>query len=440
MNPYQDPSPIDRNIFWIVFPPMLFAAVFGAIRSGSLLVEGICFFVACIAGVPLFLHMQWMRKNVGTLQKSDVYSSKLMEVFDDALIIYTPDFVITHFNPAAERLFSVKMQGIIGRKVSPQDVQNPSLARLAQTIFPSLAPVMVPESQPGAATEIISLMFQDPELDLRVLTSPIRGERGVEAFIKVIRDKTAELSMLKSKDEFITVASHQLRTPLTEVSWGLENLVSDASLSPESRTVAESTLMAVKGVIKMAEDLLNMAKIEEGRYGYKFEPLDLELLVNGILEQILPITKHAGLTLYFDRSATALPHVIADPKKISIAITNLLENAIRYNIKGGQVTIKTELLPGQPFVRLSVKDTGIGIPPDDQKKLFSKFFRAENAIKSQTRGSGFGLYITKNIIRAHGGQIEVRSEINRGTLISITIPTDPKLVLQKEIPLMGDSH
>jgi signal transduction histidine kinase len=433
MNPYQDPNPIDRNIFWIVFPAVLLAAAL-EIAPGSSVIKGIGAVITVLAGVPLFLHMRWMQRNVGTLQKSDVYSSKLMEVFDDALIIYTPDFVVTHFNPAAERLFGVKAAGIVGRKIGPQDVQNASLARLTQTIFPSLAPVMVPQSEPGAATEVLSIIFQDPELDLRVLTSPIRGAQGVEAFIKVIRDKTTELSILKSKDEFITVASHQLRTPLTEVSWGLENLVSDTTLSPESRTVAETTLAAVKGVIKMAEDLLNMAKIEEGRYGYKFEPLDLEVLVNGILEQILPVTKHAGLTLYFDRSAAALPKVIADPKKIAIAITNLLENAIRYNIKGGQVTIKTEVVPGQPFVRLSVKDTGIGIPAEDQKRLFSKFFRAENAVKSQTRGSGFGLYITKNIVRAHGGQIEVRSEINRGTLVSITLPTDPKLVPQKEIP------
>jgi two-component system sensor histidine kinase VicK len=121
-----------------------------------------------------------------------------------------------------------------------------------------------------------------------------------------------------------------------------------------------------------------------------------------------------------------------DPKRLSLAVTNLLENAIRYNVENGEVTVKADKMQDKPYVVVSVKDTGIGIPPEAVANLFKKFFRAENAVKTQTEGSGLGLYIAKGIIAAHGGQIWAESELNRGTTISFALPTDPNLVPKTE--------
>jgi signal transduction histidine kinase len=127
-----------------------------------------------------------------------------------------------------------------------------------------------------------------------------------------------------------------------------------------------------------------------------------------------------------------MPQVLIDPKQLSLVAANLLENAIRYNTENGEVTVKIDKVQDKPFVVISVKDTGIGVPPDAVGKLFTKFYRADNAVKSQTEGSGLGLYIARGIVLAHGGQIWAESELNRGTTISFTLPTDPALVPRHE--------
>ena len=116
-----------------------------------------------------------------------------------------------------------------------------------------------------------------------------------------------------------------------------------------------------------------------------------------------------------------------------MVVNNLLENAVRYNVKNGEITVKAEAVPNEPFIRVSVKDTGIGIAQKDTSKLFSKFFRGENATRAVAGGTGLGLYIAKNIIRAHGGQIGVTSEEGRGSTFYFTIATDEKRVPKVEV-------
>jgi signal transduction histidine kinase len=353
----------------------------------------------------------------------------------DAVVGYDSNFRILYFNPAAERLFGILAEDVVGEIIQPQDASNQKYKRLVQVIFPSLAPVMIPRSTPGVYPQILDLAFAEPTLEARVTTAPI-GETGkVLGFVKVIRDRTHEISLLRSKDEFITIASHQLRTPITEVSWALEALFSMKDKMPEeSVSIVSQASTAAKGLVRVTEDLLNIAKIEEGHFGYKFEQIDMVVFVEKILESILPLVQKAGLTIYFDKPKEKLPDVTADPTKLTLAVVNILENSIRYNVKNGEVVVRVEKLPDSPFVKVSVKDSGIGVASDEINKLFTKFFRGTNAIKYQTRGSGLGLYITKNIIRSHGGQIGGSSELNRGSTFYFTLPTDPSMVPLREIP------
>jgi signal transduction histidine kinase len=114
-------------------------------------------------------------------------------------------------------------------------------------------------------------------------------------------------------------------------------------------------------------------------------------------------------------------------------MSNLIDNAIKYNVKNGSVTVRIGRLPDQPFLQVSIEDTGVGIPQEAMDKLFTKFFRADNVIKFQTEGTGLGLYITKNIIKRHGGSISAESTIGRGSKFTLTLPTDPKLIPPTEI-------
>lgn len=368
------------------------------------------------------------------VERSELRS--ILGSLNDALIVYEKDFRTIFFNPAAERLFKINAQSIVGHVLAPQDVEKEGWRTLIQVIFPSLAPRVMARTKEGEYPQMLDISFSDPQLEFRVTTAPVLDDAGNPlAFMKIIRDRTTQINAVRSRSEFVTVASHQLHGPVTDINWALETLGRSANLSDDDKMVVDSALAVSRGLIRRVEDLLNIAKMEDGQFGYNFENSDIVEFVGKILADVLPAARKAGVKVYFDRPATALPHVMIDPKRLSLALVNILENAIRYNIENGEVLVKVDKIPEKPFIGVSVKDTGIGIPPESMGKLFNKFYRAENAARAQTEGSGLGLYIAKSIVMAHGGQIWAESELNRGTVISFALPTDPNLVPRREVGL-----
>ena len=369
---------------------------------------------------------------------TSVERSELKGIFasiNDGLIVYEADFRVIFFNAAAERIFKLDAKNVLGHVLSPRDVELEGWRTLAQIVFPSLAPRVVVHSKEGEYPQVVDISFTDPaELEFRVTTTPVPDERGNPlAFMKIVRDRTAQVQALRSKSEFVTVASHQLRGPVTDISWALQSLSGITGLDENNKMILDHALGASKNLLQRIEDLLDIAKMEDAQFGYQFEDADISDFLAKVLADVLPAAQKAGIKLYFDRPSVFLPHVMIDPKRLSLAVTNLLENAIRYNLENGEVTVKVDKMQDKPYVVVSVKDTGIGIPPEAVANLFKKFFRAENAVKTQTEGSGLGLYIAKGIIAAHGGQIWAESELNRGTTISFALPTDPNLVPKTEM-------
>lgn len=423
----------EMRVFWILLP-FLFAIF--AINAAYLdafwvvMVAGIEVIVALVVFFVSFRISALNReKKVGESEVRDIMLS-----LQDALIGFDGSYKISYFNAAAEKMFGLKPEAIIGRVLTPQAAQDPSLQRLAQVIFPSLAPVMVPLTGAGEYPQIVDLSFTEPELELRVTTSPVRDSTGQTiGFVKIVSDKTREVLLIKSKTEFIQVASHQLRTPMTEISWALDYISQSEKLDPEIRSVVEKTLAAAKTLVKITEDIISISKIEEGHFGYAFQDADINAFIESCIEQVLPVANQAGIRMYFDKPTDPMPLVSIDAQKLSIVLVNLLENAVRYNTANGEVTVRLQRLENEPYLKISVKDTGIGIPADQVKKLFTKFFRADNAVKFQTRGSGLGLYIARNIVRMHGGQMGAESELNRGSIFWFTLPTDKTLIPPHEI-------
>ena len=358
----------------------------------------------------------------------------ILGILNDAVIVYEEGFRATFFNPAAERLFQVHAKSIIGHVFAPQDVEREGWRTLIQVIFPSLAPRVITRSKEGEYPQVLDVAFTNPSLEFRITTSPIADDDGkTVAFMKIVRDRTALVAALRSRSEFVTVASHQLRGPVTDISWALESLARADELNDADRSIVQNATAASQGLLRRIEDLLNISKMEEGQFGYNFEELDIAEFIGKILADVLPSAKQAGIKIYFDRPSADLPHVMIDPKRLSLAVINLLENAIRYNVENGEVIVKVDRIEGKPYIQVSVKDTGIGIPAESMEKLFNRFYRAENAMKSQTEGSGLGLYIAKSIVTAHGGEIWAESELNRGTVLYFTLPTDPSLIPKHEV-------
>lgn len=422
-------------VAWVLSAVVLAAAIIAAV----FLAPPISWVEVALLAIVLVLVFASIYRSSSVDRSTSVERNELKSVLasiSDALIVYEKNFKVIFFNPAAERLFKIQAKDAMGHIFSPQDVEKDGWKVVAQVMFPSLAPRVLMRSSENATPQVVDISFTDPQLEFRVTTAPVLDNQGnTLAFLKIIRDRTAQIAALRSRSEFITVASHQLRGPVTDINWALQTLASDKTVSETNQLIVENAFAASQNLLRRIEDLLNIAKMEDGQFGYNFQDADMSDFVESVLGEVLPAAKKTGVKIYFDRPATPLPHVMIDEKRLSLTLVNLLENAIRYNVENGEVIVKVDMMPGKPYLVTSVKDSGIGIPPESLQKLFTKFYRADNAVKAQTEGSGLGLFIAKSIVTAHGGEIWAESELNRGTTISFAIPTDPNLLPKLEVGL-----
>lgn len=360
--------------------------------------------------------------------------SGIVNNLQDGIIAYDTNFKILVFNRSAEIIFGVPANEILGRVYAPDTTKSSRSLILAQAMFPSLAPVAISRSEPNSPVTITDLSFEEPKLELRVSTVKIIDPAGgLLGFLKIINNRTREVEIARSKSEFITIAAHQLRTPMSGINWTFEMLEKEAGLSAPAKEFVINGGKAASAVLKIVNDLLDVSKIEEGKFGYEFQSIDIIKFLEDILGEAIFFAEKYGVHIYFEKPAESPLMLTIDPQKLSLVLNNLIDNAIKYNVKNGQVIVKLVRLTDSPYAKISITDTGLGIPHEDIDKLFKKFFRADNALKVETVGSGLGLYIARNVILRHGGNISVDSELNRGTTVTFTLPTDPGLVPKQEV-------
>jgi signal transduction histidine kinase len=192
-------------------------------------------------------------------------------------------------------------------------------------------------------------------------------------------------------------------------------------ITDEQADLLQKSYDSNERMINLVNDLLNVSRIEEGRFGYQFSDIKFEEIMKIILETSGPMMEKSGAKVEVDKKLSNLT-ICADKEKLLLALQNLVDNAIKYTPNGGKVEIK---LKGEKdgMVSFVIKDNGVGIPKKDLPRLFSKFFRASNVMLMQTDGTGLGLFIVKSIIEKHGGRIEVASEEGKGTEFTIALPT-----------------
>jgi len=428
----------EMRFFWLFFIFLVFALIAGFIYlSESWVFFDLAALLTLGVIIILMYSLRSARFNLAVRVEREQLSNIIVNLYD-AVIAYDPDFRILIFNRAAGKIFNVVATDIIGEYFTPEKAKDRRFSFLCQVLFPSLAPLVVRRSEDVTGSQVADFSFEDPKYDLRVTTSKIIDSDGnLLGFVKIIRDRTRELAILRSKSEFIEIAAHQLRTPLTGMLWGWETLAKE-SLTDEQLEIIKSGLAATKIAVENVNDLLDVAKIEEGKFDFQFEEINLVLFLEELFEGFIDLAKQANVKIFFQKPKDKELKVFMDKHKLSIALSNLITNAIKYNVSNGQVIIEAEKLVDQPRVQISVKDTGIGIPAQDAERLFTKFYRAKNAVKAITEGIGLGLYIAKNIVKAHGGEIWVDSELNRGSTFYITLPTDERLIPSKSAPIIEE--
>jgi len=254
---------------------------------------------------------------------------------------------------------------------------------------------------------------------LSVSARSVRDEQGRFAGAALAyKDVTDFMRALRVKDEFVASVSHELRTPLTSIRGYVDILLERDDLPTEQRAQLEVVARNGERLNMLVSDLLHTARVDQGPMEVVRTRQDLGEIVRASVDAAAPAARAAGVELRLDAPSTLVTQV--DGQRIAQAIDNLVSNAVKYTPRGGHVEVRLAL-DGQR-IEICVADSGIGIQPSDRDRLFTRFFRAQDAEEQSVQGLGLGLGIAKSIVESHGGRIDVESEVGRGSVFRIRLP------------------
>jgi PAS domain S-box-containing protein len=344
--------------------------------------------------------------------------SRILQSIGDAVFVVDQDKKIIIFNHVAEKISGYISGEVVGKKYDKvikfvyEKDRKPN--RTVDEVFVTKHIMEITGH---------TVLITKEGLDVPVADSaaPILNPNGeIAGCIVVFRDVTRDREIDRQKTEFVSVASHQLRTPLTSIKWFLEMLIDGdmGKLTGEQIETLKQIFESNERMIDLVNKLLNVSRIESGRVRVEPKLTDMNELIKSIQAEMAPLSAVKKLNL--EIKLPKLPEIKIDPKLIREVIMNFLSNAIKYTPDSGSVTLAAE--KGETDIVFSVKDSGIGIPVEQQNRVFHKFFRADNAVAAETEGTGMGLYVAKSIIELSGGRVWFESRRNKGSIFFFTLP------------------
>jgi signal transduction histidine kinase len=337
---------------------------------------------------------------------ADSKYSSVIDSLPEGILILDEQNKVSFINAQAEKFLEIQKKKILGKKISEL------------ISYKNFEPIISFLGRKDVSAADIQL----ENLILEIKTVPIMLKDTGAGTIIVLRDTTREKFVEIMKSEFVMVAAHQLRTPASGVKWSLRMLLDgDAGeMRPQQKEIIEKAYSTNEKVIHLVNDLLSVSKIEEGRFLGKLTLSDIEGVIQEVVEEYKEEIKKKNLEFEIEKQKSSLPRVMIDPVKMKIALGNIIDNAIKYTRPGGKIIVSSK--QENEEIKIEIQDTGVGILQDQQRKVFTKFFRGDNVLKIETEGNGLGLFIAREIIIAHGGGIWFRSEENKGTTFYLTVP------------------
>jgi two-component system, NtrC family, sensor histidine kinase KinB len=355
----------------------------------------------------------------------------LIESMSEGLIAVDEAGKVVLLNKVAAQLFGLNREEATGKLII-------TLAKIYDQNNHSLPDEQHPASITLKSGQPVSDVFvyktQAKKILLSISSNPVILDNKVAGAIVVLRDVTKEKEIDRMKTEFISLASHQLRTPLSAIKWFAEMLVNgDAGkLTDEQLDFAKNISDSTERMIDLVNSLLNISRIESGRIIVDPKPTDLQELVTGIINDLKAKTEDKQQSLIVSVHKE-LGKINLDPHLIGQVYMNFLTNAIKYTPKGGEISVFISRKDDQ--VVSQITDNGYGIPKAQQDRLFQKFFRAENIAKIETDGTGLGLYLVKAIIESSGGKVWFESEEDKGTTFWFSLPITGMKAKEGEVTL-----
>ena len=350
--------------------------------------------------------------------------TRALERLPDAVLLWSETRGISFMNRQAEELFQIRREDVLDRPI------NQLIAAAALPLRTALA-VQVPDEE--TARYVIG--EGDHQRTFLVSRVPLAFKQRPGNELRMFREVTREEQTAALKNKFMSVAAHQLRTPIAGIKWVIQMLVNGEAgpITVMQRDFLTRAAQTAERMIRLISDLLDVSRIEEGRFAYDFKiETDITALVRSIVEPFREQAKERGVELALELPKASMPPLLIDSSRLTIAIENIVSNAFKYTLKG---QVRTEIRREGDNVIIVVSDSGVGIPKDETQKLFAKFYRGRNVMEQGIEGTGLGLFITRAILRRHGGDVVVVSEENKGTTFTMSLPIDPARVPTGDVPL-----
>lgn len=345
----------------------------------------------------------------------------ILNSIGDAVFAVDKEEKIFIFNSAAEKITGFKVKEVKGRNYK-------NYLRFSDEITKKEKNAFIDEALKGKQVlednhTVLEVKDKNP-INIDETTASIRNSKGeIIGCIVVFKDVTNRREVERMRSDFISIASHQLRTPLSGIKWFLEILLSGdmGKMKAKQLTAVKEIYENNQNMIDIVNKMLNMSRIENNRLLINPEKINLSEILNKIVSDLKPITKKKGQKLELYELKDGNVEIFSDKVLLENILNNLITNASKYTPDGGMIKVSVKK-QDKCNLLFKVKDNGIGIPKKEQYKIFNKFFRAGNAISYEANGTGIGLYIAKSILKVIGGDIWFESKENKGTAFSFTIP------------------
>ena len=356
--------------------------------------------------------------NIGQMIAEKGKNEAIIRSIDDGIIVVNDKLLVTGMNPTAAAALGVE----------PAQVQDKHfLEVIKDEVLFNYMKQTVETGQPPFIEERRNILTieRDPKPKyFQFSVTPMLGQSGsLLGVVLLLRDVTGLTELDRLKSEFVMTASHELRTPLTSIGMSIKLLLEKTmgKLNEKEQqllTAAHEDLQRLKALVN---NLLDLSKIEAGKMEMEFENVSLQTLFKTVVSLLKAQAEEKQVHLALELPQN-LPRVRADASKVGWILTNLISNALRYTERKGHIRVSAEQL--DPYVHIAVSDDGAGIPYEEQSRIFDKFVQIKT--DKALGGSGLGLTICKEIVRAHGGTIWVESNPGRGSTFTFTLPIEGK--------------
>ncbi|WP_018131954.1 ATP-binding protein [Effusibacillus pohliae] len=278
-------------------------------------------------------------------------------------------------------------------------------------------------------TKVTELNWQGRYIALTMTPLYEPGREAVRGVVAVFRDVTEERTLERMRKDFVASVSHELRTPLAMIQGYGEALLDEFGDDPEQRReLTHIILDETHRMKRLVNDLLDLAQLEAGQFELHTSEIDLASVVRSVGRKFQTLAHERGLDFRVDFDEHESYPIVGDSDRLEQVLTNLIDNAMRHTLSGGAVTVAMQ--KEEHYVRVSVSDTGEGIPEEDLPFIFERFYKVDKARTRSKGGTGLGLSIAKNIVQKHRGEIVVSSALGKGTTFTVILP-----LLQKDAPL-----